>query len=111
MNESASYSRMRMSIHVAHDPTALAEFCRRWHVREMSLFGSALREDFGPRSDVDLLVEFLPDAPVSLWDWGPMLEELRAIFGRKIDLVEKTSLRNPLRRRYILAHTQVLYAA
>ncbi len=68
------------------EPTpALFDFCRRWHVRELSLFGSALRSDYGPKSDVDLLVEFVPDAPVSLWDWGPMLEEPRAIFGRKGD--------------------------
>lgn len=90
---------------------ALLDFCRRWHVRELSLFGSALREDFGPRSDVDLLVAFEPGAPVSLWDWGPMLEELRTIFGRPVDLVEKDAIRNPLRRRHVLANTRVLYAA
>lgn len=91
---------------------ALAEFCKRWRVRELSLFGSALRDDFGPTSDVDLLAEFEPDAPVSLWDWGSMLEELSEMFGgRTVDLVEKSAIRNPLRRRYILAHTRTLYAA
>lgn len=100
-----------MWLSAEHDPDALARFCRRWHVRELSLFGSALREDFGPKSDIDLLVVFEQDAPISLWDWGPMLDELRAIFGRKVDLVEKDAIRNPLRRRHILAHTRVLYAA
>lgn len=90
---------------------ALLAFCRRWHVRELSLFGSALRDDFGPDSDIDLLVEFEPEAPISLWDWGPMLEELHRIFGRDVDLVEKSAIRNPLRRRHILANTRVLYAA
>lgn len=75
------------------------------------MFGSALREDFGPESDVDLLVAFEPGAAVSLWDWGPMLEELREIFGRDVDLVEKAAIRNPIRRRHILAHTRLLYAA
>lgn len=89
----------------------LPDFCRRWHISELSLFGSALRDDFGPASDIDLLVTFSPCAPVSLWDWGPMLEELRGLFGRPVDLVEKVALRNPLRRRHIMAQTRLLYAA
>jgi len=90
---------------------ALLDFCRRWYVVERLLFGSALRDHFGPRSDVDLLVTFEPGAPISLWDGGPMLDELRAIFKRKVDLVEKAAIRNPLRRRYMLANTRVLCAA
>ncbi len=89
----------------------IKEFCSRWHVRRLSVFGSALRDDFGPDSDVDLLVDFEPDAPVSLWEWGQMLEELRAIFGREVDLIERSAIRNPLRRRYILSATRTLYAA
>lgn len=100
-----------MSIQVPHDRDALGEFCRRRQVRELSLFGSALRDDFGPHSDIDLLIVFEPDAPVSLWDWGPILDELHGIFGRRVDLVEKDAIRNPLRRRHILARTYVLYAA
>jgi len=86
-------------------------FCRKWGVKEFSLFGSVLREDFGPESDVDVLVTFVPDSPVSLWDWGPMVEELGKIFGRRIDLVEKPAIKNPFRRHAILSSYRVLYAA
>jgi hypothetical protein len=86
-------------------------FCRRWQIVELALFGSVLRDDFRPDSDVDVLVTFAPDARVSLWDWGEMLNELRAIFRRSVDLVEKAALRNPFRRRSILSTYQVIYAA
>jgi hypothetical protein len=86
-------------------------FCRKWQIAELALFGSVLRDDFRPDSDVDVLVTFAPDARVSLWDWGPMLAELRVIFHREVDLVEKTALRNPFRRRHILSSYRVIYAA
>ena len=81
------------------DRTKLEAFCRKWQVQELSLFGSVLRDDFGPDSDVDVLVSFHPDAPWSLWDLVDMREELMAITGRKVDLVEKEALRNPCRKR------------
>ena len=89
----------------------IAEFCRRWRVVELSLFGSVLRDDFRPDSDVDVLVTFAPDAEVSLWDWGPMQDELAAIFGRKVDLVEKDAITNPFRREAILHSYEVVYGA
>jgi uncharacterized protein len=94
-----------------YDQAALEAFCRRWSVVRLSAFGSVLRDDFGPESDIDLLADFEPGAAVSLWDWGPMLEELRVIFGREVDLIETAGLKNPIRRRHILAHTHQLYAA
>jgi predicted nucleotidyltransferase len=89
----------------------LAELCRKWKVTELSLFGSILRDDFGPDSDIDVLVVFQPDAPWSLWDLLDMREELHDLFGRTIDLVEKEALRNPFRRYEILKNHKVLYAA
>lgn len=68
--------------------------CLRYHVRELSLFGSALRDDFSPTSDIDLLVEFDPEAKVSLFDFVSPRDELSALFGREVDLVEKRGLRN-----------------
>jgi len=88
----------------------IAEFCRKWRVTEFSIFGSVLREDFGPQSDVDVLVTFKPDAPWDLWDLVTMQEELREIFGREVDLVEEQTLRNPFRRREILRSRLVIYA-
>jgi predicted nucleotidyltransferase len=93
------------------DPRRIAEFCRLWNITELALFGSALRDDFRPDSDVDVLVTFAPEAPWTLWDLSRMRIELEAIFGRRVDLVEKKALRNPLRRQAILAHQRVLYAA
>ncbi len=84
-------------------------FCRKWKVRELSLFGSVLREDFRPDSDVDVLVSFEKDAPWSLYDVVDMEDELRGLFGRDVDFVMKEGLRNPFRRREILSTRQVVY--
>lgn len=86
----------------------LAAFCRRWGVAELSLFGSVLREDFRPDSDVDVLVELRADAELSLWDWADMQAELESLFGRKVDLVSKAGLRNPFRSARILDTREVL---
>lgn len=89
----------------------IAAFCRKWKVRELSLFGSVLRDDFAPDSDVDVLVELAEDAPWSLFEWADMIEELQSIFGRNVDLVEKTAITNPFRRRHILSQREVIHVA
>jgi predicted nucleotidyltransferase len=89
----------------------IEDFCRRWKIKEMSLFGSVLRDDFDQGSDVDILVSFTEDARWSLFDWVDMIEELKGITGREVDLVERESLRNPFRRRAILTNKEVIYAA
>lgn len=96
---------------IEFDEQAVADFCRRWMIREFALFGSVLRDDFGPGSDVDVLVTLEKDAPWSLYEWVDMIEELRRMFGRDVDLVEKTAIRNPFRRQLILENHRVLYAA
>lgn len=87
----------------------IQEFCHRWKIKEFSLFGSILREDFGPDSDVDVLVTFDEDAHWSLYDWMDMIEELKAIFGREVHLFSKKGLRNPFRRHKILTTREVVY--
>ena len=87
------------------------EFCRRWQVVEFSLFGSALREDFKPKSDVDVMIAFAPQANIGLFEIAQMKIELEEVFHRPVDLVEKASLRNPYRRREILRTAKVIYAA
>ncbi len=89
----------------------LTAFCRDWKVKELALFGSILREDFGPHSDIDILVTFQPEATWSLWDLVDMRDRLRDLFGREIDLIEKEALRNPFRRHEILKTHKVVYAA
>jgi predicted nucleotidyltransferase len=91
----------------------IAEFCRKWGVTEFALFGSVLRDDFRPDSDVDVLVTWAPGAHVSLFDYTPMKEELEAMFGRKVDLVSKEGVqqsRNWIRKREILGSACVVYA-
>jgi hypothetical protein len=100
-----------MPARVPFDHDHLDAFCRKWKVRELSLFGSILRDDFRPDSDVDVMVEFEPEAPWSLWDWPTMMDELKAIFGREVDLVEKRAIKNPFRRHHIMRHHEVVYAA
>lgn len=93
------------------DPTAIADFARRWQVVELALFGSVLSERFGVESDVDVLVTFAESAPWSLWDLTTMRDELASLFGRGVDLVEKLAIKNPYRRREILSTAEVIYAA
>jgi hypothetical protein len=97
--------------HVDIPRDRIAEFCRKWKVMEFSLFGSILRDDFGPDSDVDVLVSFDPTATWDLFDLVTMRDELMEVFGRAVDLVEKEGLRNPFRQRRILSTREVIYAA
>jgi uncharacterized protein len=88
----------------------ITEICRRYHVRELMLFGSALRDDFRPDSDFDLLVEFEPDAPIGLIELGNMEGDLEDLFGRKVDLVPKQGLK-PLIRDNVLNSAEPVYAS
>jgi uncharacterized protein len=89
----------------------IADFCRRWKIKEFALFGSILREDFRPDSDIDVLVTFEPDGGITFDNRVEMLDELAEIFGREVDLVEKDAIRNPFRRHDILTTKEVVYAA
>jgi len=92
----------------------IAEFCREWEIVEFSLFGSVLRPDFRPDSDVDVLVNFAPGAKPTLSDLMRMRTELAELFGRPVDLVDRTIVEkspNYIRRRQILDSAEVLYGA
>jgi predicted nucleotidyltransferase len=92
----------------------IADFCKRWNVSEFAIFGSALRADFRPDSDIDVLVSFAPGAGVSLFDMVHMQDELKQIFGREVDLISKRGVetsRNYLRRKAILESAQVIHVA
>ena len=92
----------------------ISGFCRRWKVTELALFGSVLRGDFLPESDVDVLVSFAPEARWSLFDLVVMEGELQAILGREVDLVERTAVEqaeNYIRRKSILSNVEIVYAA
>ncbi len=91
----------------------IAEFCDRWQVTEFALFGSVLRDDFRPDSDIDVLVTWQPDANLTLFKLVEMEEELKSIFSRDVDLVSKQAIEqslNYLRRKAILNSAEIIYA-
>ncbi len=96
--------------HIHVSGKEIEAFCLKWKIREFSLFGSVLRDDFRPDSDIDILIEFEPDHGWSLYDVIDMEDELKTLFGRDVDLVMKGGLNNPFRRREILRTREVLYA-
>lgn len=94
-----------MKLRIPMDREKVAAFCGKWRITEIALFGSVLREDFRPDSDVDVLVKFAPDAEWSLFDHVAMQDELSGILGRKVDLVSRSAVErseNWIRRKAIL---------
>ena len=101
-----------LSIQLPEDK--IAEFCQRWKINEFALFGSVLRNDFRPDSDIDILVTFAPDAKRGLLTLAKMKYELEDLLGREVDLVSKRAIEtshNWIRRQEILGAAQVIYAA
>jgi predicted nucleotidyltransferase len=93
---------------------AIADFCRRWRITEFALFGSVLRDDFRPDSDVDVLVTFAADARWGLLDFIRAQRELSDVLQRTVDLVERPAIeksRNPVTRRWILETAEVIHVA
>jgi hypothetical protein len=102
----------RLKIDIPRD--RLDTFCRTHRIRRLAVFGSALREDFRPDSDVDILVTFEEGARHSLFDLVTMQDELEALLGRAVDLVEREAVEqseNYIRRRHILANEEPVYVA
>jgi predicted nucleotidyltransferase len=105
---------MRTQAHIDLPTAAIADYCRRWGVTQLALFGSVLRSDFRPDSDVDVLVTFAPDARLSWQDRVRMTSELEAMLGRPVDLVERRAVEespNYIRRQHILSSAEVVYGA
>jgi predicted nucleotidyltransferase len=101
---------MLIEPHIVIPREALADFCRRNHIRHLGLFGSVLRDDFRPDSAIDVLVEFEPEAQVTLFTLVEVRDELSALLGRPVDLVPRNGLK-PIIRDSVLASEQVVYAA
>ena len=108
----AAYAARKRQGELNVEPAPLAELCRKYGVRKLSLFGSAARGEMTPESDIDLMVEFEPDSKTSLFDLPAMQEEMSALFeNRKVDIATPEILENPFRRRAILPDLKMLYAA
>lgn len=91
------------------DNNSITLFCKKWRISEFSLFGSVLRDDFSPSSDIDVLAAFEPNHGWGIFDVVDMIDELRSLLGRKVDLVMKDGLRNPLRREEIMRTKKIIY--
>lgn len=103
-----------MEVPIRINEAKLQDFCHRWNMKELALFGSILTEQFRPNSDIDVLVTFYPNTHYSLFDMVRMETELETILGRQVDLVERSSIEqseNYLRRDHILSKVQPLYVA
>ena len=97
------------SVRIALDRLRITDFCRKWKIIRMALFGSVLRSDFRPQSDVDVMIAFGPDAHWSLFDVVDMKFELEAMFKRDVDIVEDGTIKNPIKRRCIYENLEVIY--
>jgi len=96
------------------DPVRMSDFCHRWKIQQLAVFGSAVRGDLKPGSDIDLMVTFTPDADWSMFDHYRMENELMELLGRDVDLVNIRALEenpNPIYRKEILESARVVYAA
>ncbi len=108
INLTQIYTRLNVT------PQQLANFCKQHQIQELAIFGSALREDFRPDSDIDLLVTYQPTAKRGLFEKMNLKEELETLFQRKVDLVSKNAIaqsRNWIRRKNILNSAEVIYVA
>ena len=103
-----------MNLRIEVPREQVVAFCKRWQIVEFAFFGSVLRDDFGPQSDVDVLVQFHPEVHHRLFDMLRMEEELTGILGRKTDMVSRRAIeesRNYILRKKIFQSSEVFYAA
>jgi predicted nucleotidyltransferase len=110
MLSTSSHLRQNLTI-----PTErIAAFCRQWKITHLAIFGSSLRNDFRPDSDIDLLATFAAEAQWSLLHHVQMQDELKAIFGRNVDLISRRGIEqstNYIRRKAILESAETIYVA
>ena len=103
-----------MTIKIPIDSEQITKFCKKWMIVELSFFGSVIRDDFSPESDIDILVSFSPDADWSLLDLVAMQYELEEIFERDVDIVKRKTIErshNWIRRKAILENLEPFYVA
>lgn len=103
-----------MPLQIDVPPESVADFCRRWSIVELCIFGSVLCGDFRPDSDVDILATFEPGVQWGFQQWLDMTRELETMFGRKVDLVDRRVIEqsaNYIRRKHILDHLERVYVA
>ncbi|MBK8269514.1 MAG: nucleotidyltransferase domain-containing protein [Planctomycetes bacterium] len=103
---------MQAKYPISFERDRIVSFCRKWKISEFAFFGSILRDDFRPDSDVDVMVSFEQGARWSLFDLAAMEAELKEVFGRAVDLVERASVEkseNFIRREAVLSNIEAVY--
>ena len=85
--------------------------CKKYHITELSIFGSSLRDDYNKNSDVDFLVSFENNSNITLFDIIELENEFSKLLNKEVDIVEKESLKNPIRKNRILSTREIIYAA
>jgi predicted nucleotidyltransferase len=85
--------------------------CKKYHINELSIFGSSLRDDFNKNSNIDILVSFNADSNITLFDIIELENKFTGLLNREVDIVEKESLKNPIRKNKILSTREIIYAA
>jgi predicted nucleotidyltransferase len=85
--------------------------CKKYYIIELSIFGSSIRDDFTQNSDIDILVSFEQNSKITLFDIMELEKEFSQLINKKVDIVEKESLKNPIRKNKILATREIIYAA
>jgi predicted nucleotidyltransferase len=93
------------------DYNDIVVLCEKYHIHELSIFGSSIRNDFNAASDIDILVSFSNDSNINLFDLMDMEKEFSERLKREVDIVEKEALKNPIRRDRILSTREIIYAA
>ncbi|HEU4885978.1 MAG TPA: nucleotidyltransferase family protein [Longimicrobium sp.] len=111
MNEAVAVDELGVAERIPVRQEQIAAFCRKWQICEFTLFGSVLRDDFRENSDVDVMVEFDPSSRHTLFEFFDMQEELKRMFGRPVDLVQKSAVTNPFVRHHIRHNRQVVFRA
>ena len=89
----------------------VVHICQKYHIIELSIFGSSIRDDFNQRSDVDILVSFDNNLEINLFDIMELEKEFSLLLNREVDVVEKEALKNPIRKERILSTREIIYAA
>ena len=89
----------------------MVHLCKKYYITELSIFGSSIRDDFTQNSDIDILVSFNKNSGITLFDIMNLEKEFSQLVNREVDIVEKESLKNPIRKDKILSSREVIYAA
>jgi predicted nucleotidyltransferase len=96
---------------ILFDFNDVIRLCKKYYIIELSIFGSSIRDDFTQNSDVDILVSFEQNSKITLFDIMELEKEFSQLLKREVDIVEKESLKNPIRRNKILTTREIIYAA